>query len=42
MTALPQLKTSFDASKPYRADTYGNWSTPGGMDAPSREMIRVT
>lgn len=34
-TALPQLRTSFDASKPYRADTYGNWSTPGGMDAPS-------
>lgn len=34
-TALPQLKTSFDANKPYRADTYGNWSAPGGMDAPS-------
>lgn len=37
-TALPQLKTSFDASKPYRADTYGNWSTPGGMDAPSLRL----
>lgn len=37
-TALPQLKTSFDANKPYRADTYGNWSAPGGMDAPNLRL----